>query len=384
MPLRKPLLPDCFLTWTEPPDDRGDEVFRIVSWRRSLTLKGHSFREFDREVVPLLDGRHDIDTIAEEVSDLFDRPDLEAALAMLEAQGIVTDGAASDADPPAHLSPQLAWLGEAAPEGRQAQGRLTAATVAVFGAFGPGAAAARALAAAGLGRLIIVDPGRVGPSDPYFSPLYRAEDAGRPRAEALAESLAALAPETGIAAHPERPADAAAIGALIETADLVLCCLESGELNLALKLNRACREARKRWIAGSLEGTELVVGPGFPGTADSACYMCWRMREVAGAANPESRFALERRLDRLQADLSHRRENLAPGADIVGGMLAAEAISLLTGSAEPSLDERLLVVQLPGLRQSKHSVLRKPGCPVCGSTEPPTPPGSGGDAGAGS
>jgi adenylyltransferase/sulfurtransferase len=382
MPLHKPLLPDCFLTWTEPPDDHGDEVFRIVSWRRSLTLKGHSFREFDREVVPLLDGRHDLDTIAEAVSDLFDRPDLEAALGMLEAQGIVVDVAGGEAEPPARLSPQLAWLGEVAPEGREAQRRLTGASVALFGAGGPGAAAARALAAAGLGRLMLVDPAQVGPSDPYFSALYRAEDMGRPRAEVLAAGLAAVAPDMVVAAHAERPADVAAIAALIEPADMVLCCLESGELNLALKLNRACRAAAKRWIAGSLEGTELVIGPGFPGTEDAACYMCWRMREVAAAANPESRFALERRLDRLQSDLSHRRENLAPGADIVGGMLAAEAISLLTGAGEPSLDSRFLVIQLPGLRQSKHSVLRKPGCPVCGVAQPPAPPASAADGGA--
>lgn len=357
-------------------------MFRIVSWRRSLTLKGHSFREFDREVVPLLDGRHDLTSIAEAVADLFERPDLEAALGMLEAQGIVVDAAGGEAEPPARLSPQLAWLGEVAPEGRKAQRRFTGATVVLFGAGGPGAVAARALAAAGLGRLILVDPAQVGPSDSYFSALYHAEDMGRPRAEVLATSLSPFASETEIVAHAERPPDVAAIAALIEPADLVLCCLESGELNLALKLNRACRGAEKRWIAGSLEGTELVVGPGFPGTEDAACYMCWRMREVAGAANPESRFALERRLDRLQGDLSHRRENVAPGADIVGGMLAAEAISVLTGAAESSLDSRFLVVQLPGLRQSKHSVLRKPGCPVCGVAHPPTPPASAADAGA--
>jgi molybdopterin-synthase adenylyltransferase len=146
----------------------------------------------------------------------------------------------------------------------------------------------------------------------------------------------------------------------------VLCCLESGELNLALKLNRACRNRGQRWIAGSLEGVELVVGPGFSGAEDAPCYMCWRMREVAGAANSEARFALERRLDRLREDLSGRRENLAAGADIVGGMLAAEAICLLTGAGEPSLDGRIVVIELTGLRQSKHTILRKPGCPVCG------------------
>lgn len=370
MPFRKPLLPDWFLTWTEPPDAAGEEVLRIVSWRRSVTLRGHSFREFLRRVAPRLDGRTGMDAICAAAADTFERADLEAALDMLGAQGIVTEGAdAPEALPhlaSPRLAPQLAWLGEAAPEGRAAQARLTGARVAVFGAGGPGAAAARGLAASGVGRLLIVDPSEVGPADPYFSPLFGPADMGRPRAEVLAERLAAQAPEAEILAHAARPETPAEIAGLLEGATLALCCLEAGELNLALKLNRACRDLDLRWIAGSMEGTELVVGPGFGGSPDGPCFLCWRMREVACAANPEARFALEKRLDRMRADLSARREGLAAGADILGGMLAAEVVTLLTGAGEPSLDGRFLTLDLPGLRQEKHAVLRKPGCPVCG------------------
>ncbi len=369
MPFQNPLLPDCFLTWTEPPDESGDELFRIVSWRRSLTLKGHSFREFSRLVVPLLDGKKGMDEICASVSDQFDPPDLEAAVEMLGAQGIVVENVGSEADLPDRLHPQLAWLGEAAPEGRAAQRHLTGAFVVLFGAGGPGACAGRVLAASGVGRLLIVDPAEVGPADPYFSPLLRSTDRGRSRAEVLAASIADGSPEVKIAAHRLRPETVADVSALIDGADLVLCCLDSGELNLTLKLNRACRERGMRWLAGSMEGTELVIGPGFSGSTDGPCYMCWRMREVACATNPQARFALEKRLDKLRQDLSGRRENLAGSADIVGAMLASEAISVLSGAGAPSLDGRFLVMEIPGLRQEKHNVLRKPGCPICGLDE---------------
>ncbi|ABL72261.1 hypothetical protein EO213_21370 [Paracoccus denitrificans] len=369
MPFRNPLLPEHFLAWAEPPDEGGDELLRIVSWRRALTLKGHSFREFSREVVPLLDGRTGIDRICDEVADIFAREDLEAALEMLGGQGVVVEGGGADAAAlPAGLQPQLAWLSEAAPEGRAAQRHLTAARVVLFGGGGPGAAAARGLAAAGIGELLIVDPAEVGASDSYFSPLFRPGDAGSLRAEALADALAELAPDCRIRTRTTRPDSPQDIAALIEGAAMVLCCLDAGELNLALKLNRACRDLGMRWLAGGMEGLDLVVGPGFSGDPDAACYMCWRMREVACAANPQARFALERHLDRLRRDLSARRENLAMGADIVGGMMAAEAVAVLTGAGEPALDGRFLVVELPGLRQEKHGVLRKPGCPVCGGT----------------
>ncbi|RJL16508.1 TOMM precursor leader peptide-binding protein [Paracoccus siganidrum] len=366
MAYRKPLLPDHFLSWTEPPDRDGEELFRIVSWRRALTLKGHSFREFSREVVPLLDGRTGIDDICDQVADIFERRDLEAALDMLGAQGIVVEAVADEADLPPHLAPQLAWLGETAPEGRAAQRRLGKARLVLFGAGGPGACAARALVAAGIGELLIVDPAETGPTDPYFSGLYRAGDLGLPRAKVLAGALDGLTPGCTIRAHTARPDTAEDVAALIAGVSQVLCCLDAGELNLALKLNRACRDLGMRWLAGSMEGLDLVVGPGFPGDPDAACYMCWRMREVACAANPQARFALERHLDRQRRDLSGRRENLAAAADIVGGMMAAEVISVLGGAGQPALDGRFLVVELPGLRQEKHVLLRKPGCPVCG------------------
>jgi adenylyltransferase/sulfurtransferase len=367
MSFEKPYLPSNFLVWTEPPDEAGDEVCRIVSWRRTLTLKGHSFREFTRLVVPLLDGRTAMDRIGTQVADLFDRADLDAALAMLGEQGIVIEADPAEADLPARLQPQLSWLGEAAAEGRPAQARLNQARVAIFGCGGPGAVAARSLAASGVGQIVLIDPAPVTATDGYFSAQFRPSDLGRNRAEVLAEALAAAFPDVQVTAHASRPETPDDVARLVGGAALVLCALDAGELNLILKLNRACRDRGIRWLAGAMEGIELVVGPGFSGSGDAACYMCWRMREVACASSPAARFALERRLDRLKEDLSGRRENLAAGADIVGGMMAAEALAILTEAGQPSLDGRFLTLDLPGLSQQKHVVLRKPGCPVCGT-----------------
>ena len=364
----RPLLPSCFLTWVEPPDEAGDEKLRIVSRRRSLTLKGHSFREFSRSVLPLLDGQLRVEEICEATRDLFDRADLEVALATLGEQGVVVEGdGAGLAEAPPRLAPQINYLGEMTAEGRSAQLRLSAARVAVFGMGGAGAEVARALASAGVGRLLLVDPQAVGPADPYFSLLFEAADIGRNRAEVIASRLRALAPEVVVNAIAHRPTDAEAVGALVAGCDLVLCLLESGELNLALKLNGAAHTLGLRWLDGALEGPEVVAGPGFPASGEGPCYMCARMREVACAGSPEARFALERRYDRLREDLGGRRENTVFGANLLAGLLGSEAFNILTGAAPPVLDGRVLVLELPSLRQTKHVVLRKPGCPVCGA-----------------
>jgi len=365
--LDHPRLPRCFLSWGEPPDSVGDERLRIVSRRRSLTLKGHSFREFAHEVLPLLDGQTHIDDIGARVAHLFDPADLAAALETLSAHGIVVEGGASTA---ARLEAQQGYFDEFGDSSDTTARRLRDAHVVLVGAGGAGGAVARALGVAGVGRLVCIDASEVGPVDTYFSSMFGTHDIGRSRAEVMLERVREVVPDIDGRAVTERPADADAFAPLVADADLVLCCLESGDLNLALKLARACRAASVRWLAGALEGPEIVAGPGFGPDGEGPCYLCYRMREVACAANPESRFALERRLDRLQRDLGARRENLVCGADLLAGLLVAETLNILGGSAPPSLDGKLLVSDLRTLGQTRHTVLKKPGCPVCGRSSP--------------
>ena len=93
--------------------------------------------------------------------------------------------------------------------------------------------------------------------------------------------------------------------------------------------------------------------------------MCYRMRVVAAAANPEEAFAFERYLDRRKTEDIGRRENLVFGAGIAANILGLETMKELTGLAAPTLVGRLLAVSLADLRIEKHTVLRKPWCPVC-------------------
>ena len=364
---RQPLLPSSYMVWCDPPDASGDEILRIVSWRKSIVLKGHSFREFARAVVPLLDGTRKIEDIHAATEGLFQRADLDAALSMLAEQGVVVEGAALDGGLPARLRPQTNYLLEMSPDATAAQTRLTAASVVIFGMGGAGASVARALAVAGVGRIICVDAAMGGPADGYFSAVLGTAEAGESRAAVAVAAIAGAAPEATVACVTQRVEDAAALAGLIGGADLVIACHDAGELNLTLKVNRACLDAGVRFLAGALEGPRVVAGPGVLPGADGPCYMCYRMREVACAHNPQTRFATERRLDRVKQDLGGQRENLVFGADILAGLLGAEAFNILSGITESALDGRIIVFDLTNLRQEKHVVLRKPGCPVCGA-----------------
>jgi adenylyltransferase/sulfurtransferase len=156
----------------------------------------------------------------------------------------------------------------------------------------------------------------------------------------------------------------AGLRAAVAGSDFIVCCLDAGQSNQVYKLNRVCLEAAIPWTSCALAGTELILGPTVH--PDSGpCYLCYRMRVVACAANPEDAFDMERRLDRRKKDDSARRENLVFAAGAAGNLIGIEVLKELTGMAEPTLQGKIAVFDLLQHSITKHVVLRKPWCPAC-------------------
>jgi bacteriocin biosynthesis cyclodehydratase domain-containing protein len=364
-PLNKPLLPGHYSLWFDPPDEAGDEVLHIVSERRSLKLKGKAFREFKNAVVPLLNGRHTVEEIQVATRELFRPEDLAECLDLLSAQGVLVEAAGMEGHQAiaARMAPQLNFFHDLVP-GLDLQERLAAATVTVVGLSGAGAAVALALGAAGVGTVRCVDPLPVAPTDVYLSPFLALDQVGTGRAACLARALGAAAPQVRAMGDDGPLETEADLRRVVAGADYVVCCLDTGLSNLIFKLNRVCLAENVGWISCALSGAEVVVGPGVHPWR-SACYLCYRMRAVACAGNPEDAFAYERQLDRRKQDDSGRRENLVFGAGLVANLLGLEVLKEITGMAEPSLVGRLLTIRLTDVTIERHTVLRKPWCPAC-------------------
>lgn len=363
--LRKPLLPTHYSVWFDPPDEAGDEVLHFISERRSLKLKGRSFREFHQYVIPMLNGRHSMEEIETATADLFPADELRDALGVLADQGIVIDVPADavSSGTAERMAPQLNLFHDLAPS-VPIQDKLETATVAVLGLSGAGAATALSLASAGVGTIRCIDSLTVTPSDVYLSPFTGMLAIGAGRARTVSDLIRNAAPQVKVVADDRKLESEEDLRAAIEGADLVACCLDAGQSNLIYKLNRVCLATRTPWMACSLAGAEIVVGPAMhPGSGP--CYLCYRMRAVACAGNPEDAFAYERFLDRARRDDSVRRENLVFGAGLAAGFMGMEIVKELTGLAEPSLVGRILTVRLTDLSVDKHLVLRKPWCPAC-------------------
>jgi adenylyltransferase/sulfurtransferase len=110
--------------------------------------------------------------------------------------------------------------------GRAGQAKLAAASVLVVGAGGLGVPVLQYLAAAGIGRIGIVDGDVIEASNLHRQPLYGIADVGRPKVAVAAERLRGLNGDVRIETHESR-ATAANIDGLVKHYDLVVECTDN-------------------------------------------------------------------------------------------------------------------------------------------------------------
>ena len=145
-------------------------------------------------------------------------------------------------------------LPEVGPEG---QARLAAATVLIAGAGGLGCPVLQYLCAAGVGRLLIVDPDRIDESNLHRQPLYRMSDLGEPKARAAAAAMRQLNPQVTVEAAVERltPANASS---WVSRADLIIDAADS--LALTYILSDECFARGKPFVSASALGLSGYAG----------------------------------------------------------------------------------------------------------------------------
>jgi len=222
--------------------------------------------------------------------------------------------------------------------GREGQEKLKRSTVLIAGAGGLGSASALYLAAAGVGRLIIVDPQDVELSNLNRQVLHWTSDIGRAKVESAREKLRRLNPNVEVEVYREELTEELA-RRLVSRADIVIDALDNWEARFLL--NRVCVELGKPFIHAGVEGfygQMLVVVPG-----KGPCLQCLLPRQ------PPSRSGVP---------------VLATTPGVLGLLQATEAIKLLTGVGEPTIG-RLIIYDGYSMTFSEVRVRRRPDCPVC-------------------
>jgi adenylyltransferase/sulfurtransferase len=361
----RPFLPTHYYVIYDAPDEDGNEALAFVSERRRIKIKGTMLREFKNKVIPLLDGQNRLEDIQSRVAGLLPPESVKAALDLLEQQGLIVaenpdagDGGAS------RLAPQLNFFHELGQPSREAQNRLTRAHVAVLGLGGPGALVASGLAAAGVGRLTLIDDLSVREADRLHGAMFAGAEIGAGRAEAARAVIGRSAPEAAIDVA-EAPLDSdEQMRAAVDGADFVVCCVDSGRSAYRHRLNRACNAAGIPWLSCVSAGFEGIVGPMVrPG--ETACHLCYTMRSVAAANDPEEDFNVQQFLDDRRRDDSDNREALGFSAGLTAGLAGLETLKALAGVGVCQTVGAVLAIDFLQSGLKRHTVLKHPRCPVC-------------------
>lgn len=236
--------------------------------------------------------------------------------------------------------------------GVEGQQRLQAARVLVLGAGGLGSPAAFYLAAAGVGRLRIVDDDVVDRSNLQRQILHTDDRIGLPKVDSAARTLQALNPRTTLEIERLR-VTAENIDRLMADVDVVL----DGSDNFPVRylLNDACVAHAKPLVHGAVHrfDGQLSVFDAGRHRGVHPCYRCLFPEPPPPEAAPNC----------SEAGVI----GVLPG--VVGLLQATEVLKLLLGIGEP-LAGRLLHFDALSMRFRETRLAPDPDCRVCAPGRP--------------
>ena len=230
--------------------------------------------------------------------------------------------------------------------GLAGQERLRNARVLVVGAGGLGSPVLAYLAAAGVGRILVVDDDIVDETNLQRQILYDTADVGEPKAERAAAKLHALNPHVAVDPLNVR-FSAANARALVRLVDVVVD--GSDTFGTRYVVNDACVLEKKPDVYGSIfrfDGQVSVFG-----AAGGPCYRCLYPEPPPEGTVPSC----------AEGGV------LGALAGIVGTLQASETLKLLLGIGT-SLAGRLLLVDALDARMREVRITRDPACAVCGDS----------------
>jgi bacteriocin biosynthesis cyclodehydratase domain-containing protein len=294
-------------------------------------------------------------------------PDVQAALDALDAQRLLEWRAPPGESPltPADIARfdrQLPYFADVLPDRQPeaVQRSLRERHVVVLGCGGLGSWAAIGLALSGIGRLTLVDPDTVEPSNLNRQALYGTTDVGRLKVVAAAKAIARLDPAVAVRTGTEAVASSADVAAWIEGADVLVQTADSPPYELERWVNRACLAAGVPHVTAAQQPPLLRIGPFvIPGV--TACHAC-------------QEEATRREYPLYDALVAQRRARPAVAATlgvasgVVGSMLASETLHHLAGVSPPATAGAALLLDLRTWAGSWERFERDPACSLCGSS----------------
>ncbi len=343
----------------------GGQGVQLRSAGRVIRLSGPGMAEVAPAVLGALDGRFTTTELAERLG--FELHVVDAVVRPLMASGVVQDAAAWERPPV--LAVARDHFAELGADPAEVQTALARARVGFVG-LGPMArVAARHLAAAGVGEMVLVDDAVVGDHDDIVAGLAGASSGLRRRRADVAteECRAASDGAMRVSSRPTpRADDAEATGSLLADVDLLLVDAVDAEKLISV-LNLACLRGDGRLLPWSVTFREAFVGP-LVQERVIPCYLCAQTRRLSHLRHHDAHVAFRAAVDG-GAITAPQVAVLSGHVSVVAGLLGLEVLRIVGGFAPAVTAGAVLVADFATLEVRREEILAVPGCPACGEAE---------------
>jgi bacteriocin biosynthesis cyclodehydratase domain-containing protein len=360
------------------PIAQGD--FHLYSRTNSLSVSS-AVADLLSRLLPLLNGEHDLSDILDELHS-FGEEQIIATLEHFKEMGVLEDASSLAS---VTLSPeeieryrnQLTFFSHfTLPEASQHSGaknpwdnipkhpleyqeKLKHACVAVVGLGRLGSQLVRALALAGVGRIIGIDDGSVLATDAQSDAWFDSCHVDRTRCAALEELITRANPWVKFTPLPHSIHSLTEMDRIL--AECTFAVLSTDDFNPEQydAFNLACLQANIAWTSCRLTEVEFNIGPTII-PYKTPCYKCFDLRQKSNLTDYEEALILEGYLkaNKLQTGAL----NITPGVELA----ALEVIKALTYFMEPATYAHLFSLNLLTLECKRHPILKIPRCSHCG------------------
>lgn len=225
----------------------------------------------------------------------------------------------------------------------EGQEKLLSSHALIIGLGGLGSPVALYLAAAGVGRLTLVDHDQVDLSNLQRQVIHTSSDIGRDKVESARDQILAINPDCRVDCIPAQLSGDALLEQ-VRSADIAIECSDNFSSRFAL--NEACVKTGTPLVSGAVIRMEGQLGVFDARDTSAPCYACL-YREEGEDENRCSETGV-----------------LAPVAGLIGSLQATETLKLLLDI--PVDTGRLLLIDAERMQFRSMKLKKDPDCPVCG------------------
>ncbi|WP_318486832.1 molybdopterin-synthase adenylyltransferase MoeB [Photobacterium leiognathi] len=222
------------------------------------------------------------------------------------------------------------------------QEALKASSILVLGAGGLGCASTQYLAAAGVGKLTLIDDDKVEVSNLQRQVLHHDATVGMLKVDSAKTALCRINPYISVDTIAKRLSDEELLP-LIESHSIVLDC--SDNVDTRNQLNRLCFKTKTPLISGAAIRMEGQISV-YTYQDNEPCYQC--LSALFG----------QQTLSCVEAGI------MSPVVGIVGAVQAMEAIKVVANMGTP-LTGKLLMLDALSMSWREMKLMKQPNCSVC-------------------